>query len=215
VHPPVEQASGEIELGAKEPLILSVGRFFQGAHTKRQDVLVEAFRELRRQSALESWELHLVGSVHTSGPHRHYFERVRRLAEGLPVHLHPDLPRERLRDLYRRASIYWHAAGFGADLEADPEAAEHFGMTTAEAMSWGAVPLVFGAGGQPEVVGAAGLTWTSPGELGRHTVDLVCDPDERRRRARLAQAAAAAYSPARFRARMTDVLRPLLQAPVS
>ena len=95
-------------------------------------MLVEAFRELRRQSALESWELHLVGSVHTSGPHRHYFERVRRLAEGLPVHLHPDLPRERLRDLYRRASIYWHAAGFGADLEADPEAAEHFGMTTAE-----------------------------------------------------------------------------------
>ena len=53
---------------------------------------------------------------------------------------------------YKLAKIYWHASGFGEDLETHPEKAEHFGITTVEAMINGLVPIVIDAGGQKEIV---------------------------------------------------------------
>ena len=72
-----------------------------------------------------------------------------------------------LSRLYGQASIYWHAAGFGEDLAVHPEKAEHFGMTTVEAMSAGAVPLVYAGGGQKEIImdGVNGRWWQTPAKL--------------------------------------------------
>ena len=44
LYPPVDITSFAPE--AKQPIIFSIGRFFVGGHSKRQDVLVEAFRTL-------------------------------------------------------------------------------------------------------------------------------------------------------------------------
>jgi hypothetical protein len=58
----------------------------------------------------------------------------------------------------------WHATGYGFDAEQYPAKQEHFGMTTVEAMSAGAVPVVLNTGGQREIVthGDDGFLW---GEL--------------------------------------------------
>jgi len=186
----------------REPLILSVGRFFSDWHSKNQHVLVEAFRELDAPG----WSLVLAGG--SDDPP--YVERVRRAAEGLPVTLRLDLPRDELLDLYSRASLFWHAAGYGQDQRRHPERLEHFGIATAEAMAHGAVPLVFPAGGSAELVedGRTGRWWRTPSELAERTRELIADEPERERLAMAARAAAERSSTQRFRKEIrTLVLR--------
>jgi glycosyltransferase involved in cell wall biosynthesis len=113
-------------------------------------------------------------------PDRPYLERVQEAAEGLPVHLHVDAPGPEVRDLYGRASIYWHATGFGEDPEAEPGRLEHFGIATVEAMSGGAVPVVIGLAGQLEVLddGVEGYHWLTLDQLVERTAHLVADPEQ-------------------------------------
>src|SRR5205823_5099506 len=186
------------------------GRFFTGGHEKRHDLMARAFRELC-DAGLTGWELHLAGSVHRDGHNAHYFETVRQLAEGYPIHLHPDAPYAQVQDLYRRASIYWHAAGYQAN-GGDPAAQEHFGMTTAEAMGYGAVPVAIGSGGQPEVVqdGVDGYLWTDIDQLKAKTLALVNDPQLRQRLGVKARAASQRFSRQRFVRQIVAALAPLV-----
>ena len=207
VYPPVDAPTVEPDWSAKRRIILSVGRFIGHGHTKRQDLMVESFRRLLAEG-LQGWELHLVGSVHRDAMHAGYLESVRELARGLPVRLHPDAPYAEVQELYRQASIYWHAAGFGVDAEKHPEALEHFGMTTAEAMAHGAVPVAIGRGGQPEVVhpGNDGYLWQEPGELEARTVELARRPGLRRRLGEAARESSKRFSAESFAGRMVETL---------
>ena len=69
-----------------------------------------------------------------------------------------------------------------------PAKQEHFGITTVEAMSAGAVPVVYGSGGQKEIVthGDDGLCWDETAELASQTLRLVNDPELRGRLSRQA-----------------------------
>src|SRR5690606_20271040 len=111
LHPPV----GMVPPGEKAPIILSVGRFFLPGtgHNKKQLEMVEAFRRLVERGGADGWEYHLVGGC--APEHRPYLDRIRAAAAGLPVVLHVDATGAELRDLYARASIFWHAAGLGED----------------------------------------------------------------------------------------------------
>ncbi len=165
--------------GTKAPVILSVGRFFAPGrgHAKKQLELVRAFRALGELAA--GWELHLAGGC--SAEDQSYLDDVRQEAEGLAVVFHVNATGAELDDLYRCASIYWHATGLGEDLAEDPVRAEHFGITTVEAMSAGAVPVVIKAGGQPEIVrsGVEGFLFDTADELVERTRELLSDPDLR------------------------------------
>jgi glycosyltransferase involved in cell wall biosynthesis len=213
VNPPIDVPPEEPDLDAKRPVILSVGRFFASGHCKRHDVMVEAFRRMV-DDGLAGWELHLAGSLHRSNAADvRYFERVRELAQGYPVHIHADVPLPRLIDLYRQASIYWHAAGFGVDEQARPIDLEHFGMTTAEAMGYAAVPVAIARGGQVEVVedGATGYLWSDVAELRDKTRVLIDDPAGRRRMAVAARRSSFRFSRDEFKRRMTAAVLPLVQ----
>ena len=212
VNPPVDLPDPAPSLEDKGFVILSVGRFFSGGHGKRQDVMVEEFRRLV-DGGLGGWELHLAGSVHRDAQHRGFYERVAALARGYPIHLHPDASHAELQTLHRRASIYWHAAGFEVVEEDEPERLEHFGMTTAEAMGYGAVPVVYAAGGQLEIVTDRhdGRLWHTREELRRATLDLVADPALRRSLGETARATAAGrFGRARFAASLNSALEPWL-----
>lgn len=211
VNPPIDVPDGEPNFDAKGNLIVSVGRFFASGHSKRHDVMVQAFRELC-DAGRDGWELHMAGSVHHRPVDIAYLERVRELARGYPVRLHTDATGDEVQDLYQRASIYWHAAGFGADAARRPAELEHFGMTTAEAMGHGTVPVAIGCGGQPEVVqdGVTGYLWQTPTELKSRTAELMDDPSLRRRMGAAARQASLRFSRAEFSRRMASVLRPLV-----
>ena len=172
-HPPVTL----VPRSTKEPVILSVGRFLLPGtgHNKKQLEMVEAFRRLYERGA-HGWQFHLVGGCPPE--HAAYLGQIRAAAEGLPVVVHPDASGAELRALYGRASIFWHAAGLDEDMARHPERYEHFGITTVEAMSAGAVPVVIDAAGQVEIVeqGVSGYRFGSLEGLVAHTERLIADP---------------------------------------
>jgi glycosyltransferase involved in cell wall biosynthesis len=211
VHPPIDIPAGEPTWTLKAPIILSVGRFFRVGHNKRHDVMIEAFKALCDEG-LRGWELHLAGSVHRDGPSEGHFETLRERAAGYPIRLHGDVHYDELQDLYRVASVYWHAAGYGVDAEVNPADLEHFGMTTVEAMANGVVPVVIRAGGQPEVVEDArcGFTWWTIEELQARTRQLVEDPAMRQRLGRAARERSKRFARERFKQAMIGHLEPIV-----
>lgn len=166
------------EPGRKQNSIVNVGRFFPSdkGHSKKQLEMVRAFRRLVESGAAPGWSYHLVGGC--APEHRPYLDEVVEAARGLPVEVHADASGADLAALYGRASVFWHAAGLGEDPELFPDRYEHFGITTVEAMSAGAVPVVVDAAGQAEVVerGRSGLRFRDVDGLVAATTRLVEDP---------------------------------------
>jgi glycosyltransferase involved in cell wall biosynthesis len=160
LQPPIDNEEFNCDLSfSKEKIILSVGRFFAGGHNKKHFEMAEAFIKMRSDGSIPNdWHLVLVGARHLEHPmHIAYYEKLEALCAGHPIDLRPDLPFSELINYYRRASIYWHAAGWGERIERFPERFEHFGMTTCEAMACGCVPIVFDAAGQKEIVSTVEL----------------------------------------------------------
>ncbi|HKN48968.1 MAG TPA: glycosyltransferase [Actinomycetota bacterium] len=203
VYPAVQARRGT----AKSPLILSVGRFFPPSrgHSKRQLELVLAFRRMV-ESGLTGWELHLVGGCQPED--RGYLEQVRAAAASLPVSIHVDAPGSVLSELYARAAVYWHATGLGEDPARAPQRQEHFGVSVVEAMSAGAVPLVYPGGGPAETVveGAEGFHFRTAAELAERTRAVIDDPRLRSTLSAAAERGAARYSPGAMADRLDSVL---------
>lgn len=207
LHPPVTM----FERAPKERIISSVGRFFrEGGHSKKQLELVTAFGRLV-ESGVEGWELHLAGGCAPAA--EPYLAEVRAAAEGLPVVFHIDVSGRELADLYARSSIYWHATGLGEDPNRHPEKFEHFGITTVEAMSAGAVPVVIGEAGQLESVdhGVSGFHFHDLDGLVASTRHLVDQPELLARLSTAAEDAARSFSTDAFAERLRHHVAPLVE----
>jgi len=169
LYPPIDARGPEL---AKERVILSVARF-EPEGSKKQLEMVEAFRALRAAAPgpMAGWRLVLLGG---SVPANVYLQRVRAAAgrEGDAIEVRSNVPFDELRNLYARASIFWHACGLD---EHEPQLVEHFGMTTAEAMQNGCAPVVIDGGGQREIVehGVSGFRFRALDEMCSWTLRLV------------------------------------------
>jgi glycosyltransferase involved in cell wall biosynthesis len=185
----------------KERLILSVGRLNSASNPKRHDVLLDAFAGLR--AVRPDWRFVIAGGGDEADP---AVQGLRARAMSLGVEVVADISDAELTALYERASLYWHTAGFGRPADR-PELAEHFGLTTIEAMSAGAVALAYADGGQTELVDeSVGAAWMTVDELVARSLDLIEDADRRRRLAEAAVVRAARFSNDRFRADLQRLL---------
>jgi len=174
LYPPVDMG-GDVDFAAKENIILSAARFDPGGN-KQQLRMITLFRELSavQPRRLEGWKLVLAGGSPADNP---YLQSVRRAIDesGLAnVELRVNVPAFELKGLYRRARIFWHLCGLDRE---EPELVEHFGMTTAEAMQNGCVPVVFAGGGMVEIVenDVSGLLFASKDQLAQQTLRLIDD----------------------------------------
>jgi glycosyltransferase involved in cell wall biosynthesis len=207
LHPPVDLAAPADRACPKEAIVLGVGRFFAShdANNKKHEILVEAWRRLSRRKEAMGWELHLAGGLAPDRSARAHLERLRELADGLPVHFHPNAEFDVLRDLYRRSRLFWHATGLG---ETKPERYEHFGITVVEAMTFGSVPVVIGLGGPTEIVrdGLDGHLWHEIDQLVAISARLMGDPAERDRLAAEAQRRAERFGKPAFLGRLRELI---------
>lgn len=156
----------------KENIILNVGRFTAGINAKKQEVLIGEFKKLY-DNGVKNWKLILIGSYLQND--EVFVEKIKNKIKQYPIVLLTNASYDKLLSYYQKAKIYWHATGYGENLEECPEKAEHFGISTVEAMRAGAVPVVINAGGQREIVenGKSGFLWNSLGELLDKTKDLI------------------------------------------
>jgi glycosyltransferase involved in cell wall biosynthesis len=198
----------------KEKMILNVGRFYavgDGSFLKRQDALLECFKGLR-DIHREGWQLHFAGVVGRNERSLINTERLIEAAKGYPVFFHFAPHLEALRELYRRASLYWHATGYGHPAGEHPAEQEHFGVTTVEAMSAGAVPVVINSGGQRESVthDVDGLLWDDLKGLAEQTMRVINDPGLWGRLSRQAVKSSGRFSRDSFTARMEQIVKELI-----
>lgn len=206
-------ADGDFADAAKTDTIISVGRFATGGHTKKQLEMVTAFQRARG-GELRGWEYFCVGGLSDSPEDQAYYNTVRDAAADASAHVLANVERARLRGLYEHAKVFWHAAGYGDDVESHPELAEHFGIVTVEAMSAGCVPVVVNKGGQPEIVehGVSGFLWDTLEELTEYTSLLARDEQLRARMSEAARRRARAFNREAFVNRLLELLRPLLSS---
>jgi glycosyltransferase involved in cell wall biosynthesis len=161
----------------KENIILTVGRFStlpSGGDFKKLDVLTHVFKEFQKKR-LKGWKLVVVTSV--APGQKQEFEQFEKKNKSNFITIYSNVEYSQIIKLYKQAKIYWHASGYLEDLQKHPERAEHFGISTVEAMSFGVVPVVIDAGGQPEIVKDFdnGFLWTSEKELIEKTHKLAVD----------------------------------------
>jgi GT2 family glycosyltransferase/glycosyltransferase involved in cell wall biosynthesis len=182
----------------KKRMILSVGRFFAGHHCKRQDLMVEAVRQLVADGI--ECELHLAGSLRPEPEHRAYYLSVVNAAKDLPVVIHPNIDPAALAALYAESSVYWHLTGMETDVVQAPERSEHFGIAIVEAMSAGCVPVAFNNGGPTEIIdpGRNGYLVDTLPQLVECTRTILADPALAQNLGAHAVIAAARYDEAAF-----------------
>jgi glycosyltransferase involved in cell wall biosynthesis len=164
----------------KENIILSVGRFDNVLNAKKQDVLIDAFKILTQKEGVKNWELILAGGSLIDPNQNSYLKYLKEKAKDLPIKFIVNSDFNDLKEIYSKAKIYWHAAGFGVDEKKHPENTEHFGMTVVEGMASGSVPVVIAKGGITEIVsdGIDGYLWKNIDELIFKTKSLIDSPQD-------------------------------------
>jgi glycosyltransferase involved in cell wall biosynthesis len=177
IYPPVLSLAKETK---KENIILHVGRFrvknVAGVEDyKKQSVMIKVFKEMVDHEMNQGWKFVIAASIKEEDKEK--FSHLTKDAEGYPIEFFINKSNDALWEIYNKAKIYWHASGYGEDLEKHPEYAEHFGISTVEAMGAGAVPVVINSGGQKEIVteGKDGLLWDTLSELKEKTHQLIED----------------------------------------
>jgi glycosyltransferase involved in cell wall biosynthesis len=151
----------------KENVILGVGRFFQHLHSKRHDVLIKAFTMLQQDyKEFRDFTLVLAGGLKKED--ETYYGELQTLAKiNDNILFRPNIPFADLRQSYKTAMFYWHAAGYDVDEELHPEQVEHFGMSPLEAMASKCLTICHDSGGPKRYItqGSNGYLYTSIDEL--------------------------------------------------
>lgn len=160
----------------KEKYILSVGRFFNEGHSKKQLEIACAYKEMiTANPELQDWKLILIGSLDvTNTSHKNYYNAIKDELLGFNYELIPNADKNILDDFYMKSYTYVHAAGLGESINL-PENHEHFGITPLEAMTFGCIPIVYHVGGPADLIRKfqVGHTYATINEL-QEKIKLVC-----------------------------------------
>ncbi len=170
LNPPITMKQIEDgELQQKENIILAVDRLVPD---KKVDVMIEAFIRLKEEEP-NDYRLVIIGN--TDSREIGYYNFLKKEINGhADIEIKTHVKSQELIQFYKKAKIFWHAKGYKVE-DNNPLEMEHFGMTTVEAMTNGAVPIVINKAGQKEIVlhGENGYKWDTMDQLISFTKELI------------------------------------------
>ena len=192
----------------KENIIFHLGRFglsAEGKNYKKQDVMIQAFKQMVDNGLLD-WTFVIGVSIQEKDLEE--LAGLKTLARGYPIEFLVNPKFDELWNRFNAARIYWHASGFGEDLKLFPERAEHFGISTVEAMGCGQVPVVINAGGQKEIIteNEDGFLWNTIDELLEKTSLLIEDQTLLKKMSQNAEAKAKKFNKKHFCDRLESLI---------
>ena len=201
IYPPVDTVG--IKPKRKENIILNVARFSTLLQSKHQDILIRAFKKFFDKGN-KDWKLVLIGGseVGNSG----VINEFTKMSQGYPIEIITSPKFKYLKEIYGKSKIFWSASGFEINETENPENVEHFGMTVVEAMSAGAVPIVYKAGGHKEIIKDSenGFLWNTESELLKNTETLIKDKHLLKQISEKAIISSRSFSEDKFK---TDILK--------
>lgn len=191
VYPPVDLSSLDASRD-KRDLVVSLGRF--SPEKRFQDVL-QAMALCRTTPLLV-----IVGTSTVSGLSylRYLRELAKRLGVDRRVHFVVNASSNQLRRILAEAKIYVHCMKN-----------EHFGISVAEAMASGCIPIVPRSGGCWEDIvaeGKFGFGWSSLTELAETVDDLMTNDRKRRHWKKIAIERSRIFDEKSFREKMRNFL---------
>jgi len=194
VHPPVHR-DFFVPNSCTENQIVNVGRF---TPIKRQRDLIQAFASLPPD---------IRGKFVLAGPGEtgHLHELIA-LARGLPVEFRVGLNVRELAELYSHSRILWSATGLG---QSRFGLVETFGLSIAEAMAGGCVPVAVRGGGVTEIIqdNVTGFLVDDMPGLADRTTALLSSPERRSGMAEAGSVASRAFSSAVFREKILGLFQ--------
>lgn len=165
LYPPVQLVHAESKKKLGQILVCS-----RISREKKIDSLVRAFS--KSKFLMDNARLVIAGSL--IGEDKKFADELKKILPDVEFVFDPD--RNQLEKLYSESEIFWHAKGLE---ESDPFKAEHFGITTVEAMSAGCVPVVIDKGGQKEIVCEdCGFKWKTLDECVEKTEWILKNPEK-------------------------------------
>lgn len=204
LYPPVRSVEGSSK---KEKFILTVGRYQpyeNGTDFKKIGVLIDVFKKFHENN--KDWKMKIVTSVKQKDEEEFNKKIKSKIDNSIEIIKNGEF--DDIQNAYKKSMIYWHAAGYGEDMESHPERAEHFGMSTVEAMTAGCVPVVINLGGQKEIIENSenGFLWNTKEELLSITQRLSKSEDEVKRISKNALKISQEYSKERFCEELTKII---------
>ena len=162
----------------KKNTILSVGRFFPQLHSKRQDIVIDWFVNLKKSHPeFQNFNLVLAGALKEEDSE--YLKKLESQCDGdTSIKFETNTSFDRLLELYYSSKYYWHMTGFGVDESLFPEQTEHLGITPLEAMASGCLTFAYEAGGPKGLIfdGKNGYLFDSQTELFSKMQNLEKNP---------------------------------------
>jgi glycosyltransferase involved in cell wall biosynthesis len=208
VHPP---GATDFPSVSKDNIILSTGRFAVAGEGRDNGQLEMLYTFDALYAELKNWKYFQVGNSSGSVEHRAYLDELHRVGAESHAQVLPNVERSQVRSLFERAGIFWNAAGYSEKEKEHPELAEHFGITTIEAMAAGCVPVVVNRGIQGEIVqhGVNGYLWESTDHLKEYTLLLAHDESLRKRMSAAARERARGFSREAVKEKLLGLVGPL------
>lgn len=159
----------------KDKIILSVGRFFEHLHSKRQDLMIKLFKKIQQIYPLfKDFKLILVGGLKDED--NQYLNKLKTLANNDPnIVLTTNISYMQLINLYKKSLLYWHFTGYGVDEDKHPEQVEHLGISPLEAMASGCITFCYKAGGPKELIddGNTGFLFLNEDDLFKKIINVL------------------------------------------
>ncbi|MFA5136111.1 MAG: glycosyltransferase [Patescibacteria group bacterium] len=178
IYPYVNQTLIETDLSkiTKEKIILSVGRFFPHLHSKKHEIMLDAFKIFNKKNP--DYMFILAGGLKEED--KPYFNTLKKKTSDMKnVILKANVSFNELQKLYRVSSYFWHFTGYGVNENQNPHIVEHLGMTPLEAMATGTIPFCYNAGGPKEIIldGKNGYLFKDIAELVKKQEHILSHPN--------------------------------------
>lgn len=186
--------------------IMSIGRFFGHLHSKRQDVLVDAFHKLQEKE--KGWKLTLIGGLREED--KDYYDSIVKKIDGNPdIMLLPNASYETLMKSLDESMFYWHASGYGIDEGQRLDAVEHFGIAPLQGLSRGCLVCAYDAGGQRDIITNEynGYLYNSIDQLVETTIKVSGDKSLQKKLQENAVSVAGKFNYENFRLTCSQVFR--------